>query len=199
MEQSLVLGQRVHLSADRTERQVAAWLLVCCALVFAVVMVGGVTRLTRSGLSIVEWQPIVGMLPPVSVAQWQEVFYKYQQSPEYRKINLGMSLDAFKRIFWWEYSHRLLGRVVGLVFFLPLLYFALRRRIGPGLALRLFWIFLLGALQGALGWYMVKSGLVDDPRVSQYRLTAHLGLAFLIFAAILWTALGLLAPQPAPP
>lgn len=176
----------------------AAWLLVCCTLVFALVIVGGVTRLTRSGLSIVEWRPIVGMLPPVSDAQWQEVFYKYQQTPEYQKVNLGMSLDAFKRIFWWEYFHRFLGRAVGLVFFVPLLYFALSRRIGPGLALRLFGIFLLGALQGALGWYMVKSGLVDDPRVSQYRLTAHLGLAFLILAAILWTALGLLAPQPAP-
>ncbi len=176
----------------------AAWLLVCCALVFALVVVGGVTRLTRSGLSIVEWQPIVGMLPPISDAQWQEVFYKYRQTPEYQKVNHGMPLDEFKRIFWWEYFHRLLGRAVGLVFFLPLLYFALSRKIGRGLAVRLFGIFLLGTLQGALGWYMVKSGLVDDPRVSQYRLTAHLGVAFLIFAAILWTALSLLAPRPGP-
>ncbi len=177
----------------------AAWLLLCCALVFAVVVVGGVTRLTRSGLSIVEWQPIVGILPPLSDAQWQEVFYKYQQTPEYQKVNLGMPLHEFKRIFWWEYFHRFLGRAMGLVFFVPLLYFALSRRIGRGLALRLFGIFLLGALQGALGWYMVRSGLVDDPRVSHYRLTAHLGLAFLIFAGILWTALSLLAPQAAPP
>jgi cytochrome c oxidase assembly protein subunit 15 len=200
MEQSLVLGQRVHLSAELAgRRQVAAWLLVCCALVFALVVVGGITRLTRSGLSIVEWQPIVGILPPVNDAQWQEVFHKYQQTPEYQKVNLGMRLDEFKRIFWWEYFHRLLGRAVGLVFFLPLLYFALSHRIGRGLALRLFGILLLGALQGALGWYMVKSGLVDDPRVSQYRLTAHLGLAFLIFASIFWTALDLLAPQPARP
>jgi cytochrome c oxidase assembly protein subunit 15 len=177
----------------------AAWLLLCCALVFALVVVGGVTRLTRSGLSIVEWQPIVGILPPLSDAQWQEVFYKYQQSPEYQKVNLGMPLGEFKRIFWWEYFHRLLGRAVGLVFILPLVYFAVSRRIGVRLGVRLFGIFSLGALQGALGWYMVKSGLVDDPRVSQYRLTAHLGLAFLIFAAILWTALGLLAPQRATP
>jgi heme a synthase len=200
MEQSFVFGQRVLLSGElAARRQVAVWLLVCCALVFALVVVGGITRLTRSGLSIVEWQPIVGILPPLTDAQWQDVFYKYQQTPEYQKVNLGMSLGEFKRIFWWEYFHRLLGRAVGLVFFLPLLYFALGRRIGAGLAVRLFGIFLLGALQGALGWYMVTSGLVDDPRVSQYRLTAHLGLAFLIFAAILWTALGLLAPLRAAP
>ena len=200
MEQSLVLEQRVNLSkAVAGRRHVAVWLLVCCALVFALVVVGGVTRLTHSGLSIVEWQPIVGMLPPLSDLQWQGVFYKYQQTPEYQKVNLGMPLDEFKRIFWWEYFHRLLGRAMGLVFFLPLLYFALSRRLGPGLALLLFGIFLLGALQGALGWYMVKSGLVDDPRVSQYRLTAHLGLAFLIFAAIFWTALSVLTPQRALP
>jgi heme a synthase len=200
MEQPLVLGQRVHLSSWLSgHRQVAAWLLVCCALVFALVVVGGVTRLTHSGLSIVEWQPIVGTLPPLSDAQWQEVFHKYQQTPEYQKVNLGMPLEEFKRIFWWEYFHRLLGRAVALVFFLPLLYLALSRKIGRGLALGLFGIFVLGALQGALGWYMVKSGLVDDPRVSHYRLTAHLGLAFLIFAATLWTALGVLAPRAAPP
>jgi cytochrome c oxidase assembly protein subunit 15 len=195
-----VLGHRVHLSADRSGRkQVAAWLLVCCAVVFAVVVVGGVTRLTGSGLSIVEWQPIVGMFPPLTDAQWDEVFYKYRETPQYQKVNLGMSLGEFKRIFWWEYFHRLLGRALGLVFFLPLLYFSLSRRIGSGLALRLFGIFLLGALQGALGWYMVKSGLVDDPRVSQYRLSAHLGLAFLIFAALFWTALSVLTPQRNPP
>jgi len=163
------------------------------------VVVGGITRLTQSGLSIVEWQPLVGTVPPLSDAQWQEVFYRYQQTPEYQKVNRGMSLDQFRVIFWWEYFHRLLGRAIGLVFFLPLFYFILSRRVGLRLALRLFGIFLLGALQGVLGWYMVKSGLVDDPRVSQYRLTAHLGLAFLIFAAIFWTALGLLAPQPDPP
>lgn len=184
-------------TSGAARKQVAAWLLVCCALVFAIVVVGGVTRLTHSGLSIVEWQPIVGTVPPLSDAQWQEVFYKYQQTPEYHKLNAGMSLDAFRVIFWWEYFHRLLGRAIGLVFFLPLLYFALSRKVDRRLATGLFGIFLLGALQGAVGWYMVKSGLVDDPRVSQYRLTAHLGLAFLIFAAMLWTALGILAPQPA--
>jgi cytochrome c oxidase assembly protein subunit 15 len=200
MGRSVDLAQRARSSTGGPAReQVAAWLLVCCALVFAMVVVGGITRLTHSGLSIVEWQPIVGAVPPLSNVQWQEVFYKYQQTPEYQKLNHGMSLDEFKRIFWWEYVHRLLGRTVGLVFFLPLLYFALSRKVDRRLATGLFGIFLLGALQGAVGWYMVKSGLVDDPRVSQYRLTTHLGLAFLIFAAMLWTALGVLAPQPANP
>jgi cytochrome c oxidase assembly protein subunit 15 len=198
MERSMGLVQRVQPSTGGVaRRQVAVWLLVCCALVFAMVVVGGVTRLTHSGLSIVEWQPIVGTIPPLSDAQWQELFHKYQQTPEYQKLNQGMALDEFRRIFWWEYFHRLLGRAVGLVFFLPLLYFILRGRVDRRLAAGLFGIFLLGALQGAVGWYMVKSGLVDDPRVSQYRLTAHLGLAFLIFAAMLWTALGVLTPQAA--
>jgi cytochrome c oxidase assembly protein subunit 15 len=174
---------------------VAAWLIACAALVLAMVVVGGVTRLTHSGLSIVEWQPIVGTLPPLDEAQWQETFAKYQQTPEYKLVNKGMSLAAFKGIFWWEYFHRLLGRLIGLVFVVPLLWFALTRRIDRALALRLLGIFVLGGLQGAMGWYMVKSGLVDDPRVSQFRLTAHLSLAFLIFAAMWWTALGLLYPR----
>src|SRR6266852_420861 len=176
-------------------RAVAAWLLVCCALVFAIVVVGGITRLTHSGLSIVEWQPIVGALPPLDEAGWHETFGKYKQTPEYRLVNPGMSLDDFKSIFWWEYVHRLLGRLTGAVFFLPLLWFALRGRIPRALAWKLGGILALGAAQGALGWYMVQSGLVDDPRVSQYRLTAHLGIAFLIYAAMLWIALDLLFPR----
>jgi heme a synthase len=178
-------------------RQVAVWLLVCCALVFAMVVVGGVTRLTHSGLSITEWQPIVGTLPPLTDAQWSAAFGKYQATPEYSQVNRGMTLDAFKGIFWWEYFHRLLGRAIGAVFLLPLLWFIARRRIPPGLAPQLFGIFALGALQGAMGWYMVQSGLVDDPRVSHLRLTAHLGLAFVIFAAMLWAALSLLRAAPA--
>lgn len=185
-------------AAASARKQVAAWLLVCCALVFAMVVVGGATRLTHSGLSIVEWQPLVGTVPPLSDADWQEVFQKYQHTPEYRKVNRGMALDEFKSIFWWEYFHRLLGRAIGVVFFVPLVWFALRGKIDRTLSWRLSGIFALGALQGAIGWYMVKSGLVDDPRVSQYRLTLHLGLAFLIFAAMFWTALGLLAPDAAP-
>ena len=177
-------------------RVVAVWLLTCCMLVFALVVVGGMTRLTHSGLSITEWQPIVGTLPPLSDSQWAEAFAKYQATPEYRQVNRGMTIDAFKGIFWWEYVHRLLGRLVGLAFIVPLLWFVVRGKLPAraGLAPKLFGIFLLGALQGALGWYMVQSGLVDDPRVSQLRLAAHLGLALLIFAAMLWTALMLLRP-----
>lgn len=178
-------------------REVAAWLLVCCALMFAMVVVGGVTRLSHSGLSITEWQPIVGTLPPMNDAQWSEAFLKYQATPEYSQVNRGMSLEAFKGIFWLEYFHRLLGRAIGAVFLLPLLWFIARRRIPPGFAPKLLGIFLLGALQGALGWYMVESGLVDNPRVSHFRLTAHLGLAFVIFAVMFWTALSLLESAPA--
>jgi cytochrome c oxidase assembly protein subunit 15 len=176
-------------------RSVAVWLLTCCALVFAVVVVGGTTRLTHSGLSIVEWQPIVGTLPPLGEGAWQEAFGKYQQTPEYRLVNPDMTLTGFKSIFWWEYVHRLLGRLVGAAFLLPFLWFALRGRIARALIWKLAGIFALGALQGAMGWAMVQSGLVDDPRVSQYRLTAHLGIAFLIYAAMLWIALDLLPPR----
>jgi heme a synthase len=188
--------------AATNHRAVAIWLLACAALIFAMVVVGGVTRLTHSGLSIVEWQPIVGTVPPLDDAQWQDAFAKYRQTPEYRQVNRGMTLEAFKGIFWWEYAHRLLGRLIGVVFLVPLAWFALRDRIPRAILPRLVGIFVLGGLQGALGWYMVQSGLVDDPRVSQYRLAAHLGLAAAIYAAIVWTALGLLYParaQPAAP
>jgi cytochrome c oxidase assembly protein subunit 15 len=184
---------------DAGRRAIAAWLLACAALVAVMVLVGGVTRLTHSGLSIVEWQPLVGTLPPLNEGDWQVVFEKYQQTPEYRLVNLGMSLAEFKGIFWWEYVHRLLGRFIGLAFFVPLAGFWIRGRLDRALALRLLGIFVLGGLQGALGWYMVQSGLVDDPRVSQFRLTAHLGLAFLLFGAMLWTALDLLRPRPSAP
>jgi len=176
-------------------RQIAIWLFICCAMVFATLVVGGVTRLTHSGLSIVEWQPIVGTIPPLSDTEWQATFDKYKATPEYIKVNHRMELDEFKGIFWWEYWHRVLGRSIGLVFFVPFLYFLLRRKIERPLIPKLLGIFVLGGLQGAMGWYMVKSGLVDDPRVSQYRLTAHLGLAFVIFAAMFWVALGLLAER----
>ena len=158
------------------------------------VVVGGVTRLTHSGLSITEWQPIVGTVPPLSAADWQAAFAKYQLTPEFRDVNHAMTLAEFKGIFWWEYFHRLLGRLIGAAFLLPFIYFLARRRVPEGYTRPLAVIFVLGGLQGALGWYMVKSGLVDDPRVSQFRLTAHLGLAVLIFGAMLWTALSLLDP-----
>ncbi len=181
-------------SVSSNRRAVAAWLLACCALVFLIVVVGGITRLTHSGLSIVEWQPIMGTLPPLGDAQWEETFAKYRQTPEFKLRNHDMTLPGFKRIFWWEYFHRLLGRLVGLAFLVPFVYFLVRKRIPEGLGWKLAGIFVLGGLQGALGWYMVKSGLVDDPRVSSLRLAAHLGLAFVIYGLMLWTALGLLFP-----
>ena len=177
---------------DSDRRGVAAWLLLCAALVCAIVVVGGVTRLTRSGLSIVEWQPLIGALPPLSAADWEALFAKYRATPEFRLVNFGMDLEGFKRIFWWEYFHRLLGRVIGLVYLLPFLWFLVRGSIGRALAWKLWGVFALGALQGLLGWYMVQSGLVDDPKVSQFRLTAHLGVALAIIAAQVWIALELL-------
>jgi heme a synthase len=176
--------------ADR--RAVAAWLLICAAFTFATVVVGGITRLTHSGLSITEWQPLVGALPPLSQADWEALFARYRASPQFLKVFPDMGLAGFKGIFWWEYAHRLLGRVIGLVFLLPALYFYFRKKLTQPLAWKLAGLFVLGGLQGALGWYMVQSGLVDDPRVSHFRLTAHLGLALVIFAAEFWLALDLL-------
>ena len=176
-------------------KQVVGWLVVCGILVFCMIIVGGATRLTHSGLSIVEWEPIVGTIPPLNDTDWNQVFEEYKGSPEYQLINFGMSLDEFKVIFWWEYFHRLLGRLIGFVFFVPFLFFLLTRRLNAGLTGRLLGIFALGGLQGGMGWYMVASGLVDEPNVSQYRLTAHLGIAFLIFGAITWTAMSVLYPS----
>ena len=180
---------------DKARRQIAHWLLACCGLVFAMVVLGGVTRLTRSGLSIVEWQPISGILPPLTQEAWLTLFEKYRHSPEYHQVNAGMSLDDFKGIFWLEYYHRLLGRIIGLTFFVPFLWFLVKGRIDARLGLRLGGIFVLGGLQGVMGWYMVDSGLIHDPRVSPFRLTTHLLLAFAIYAAMLWTALDLASPR----
>ena len=180
-----------RLISPQAHRAVAIWLLVCAALVYAVLVVGGITRLTHSGLSIVEWKPLIGALPPLSDEAWARLFEQYRATPEFRLVNFDLTLEGFKQIFWWEYAHRLMGRLVGLVFLLPLLWFIRSRVISRALAWRLAGIFALGGLQGALGWYMVASGLVDNPRVSQFRLTAHLGLALLIIGAILWTAWGL--------
>jgi len=185
--------------AGNRDRAIAAWLLACCALVVLMIVVGGITRLTHSGLSIVEWQPLLGAIPPLSEADWVVLFDKYKLTPEYQKVNAGMPLEGFKAIFWWEYLHRLLGRGIGVAFLLPYLWFLFRRAIHGALAWKLAGIFVLGGLQGAMGWYMVKSGLVDDPRVSHFRLTAHLGLAFVILGAMLWVAMGLLSPAAAQP
>ena len=180
---------------DRDRRLVAGWLFLCAALVFAIVLVGGVTRLTRSGLSIVEWQPLIGALPPLSQADWEALFARYRETPEFRLVNFDMTLEGFKTIFWWEYLHRLLARGIGLVFLLPYLYFLLKKKLDRVLAWQLAGIFLLGAAQGAMGWIMVKSGLVDDPKVNPVRLMAHLGLALGIFAGELWLAMQLLSPK----
>ncbi len=176
-------------------RMIARWLLVCCALVFAMVILGGVTRLTGSGLSMVDWRPVTGILPPLTDEAWQRTFEMYQETPEFQKKNSYMDVNDFKGIFWLEYLHRLLGRTIGIVFLLPFLFFVWRGYIRRDEWLKYGAMFVLGGLQGLLGWYMVKSGLVDNPAVSQYRLTAHLIAAFLIYAYMLWVALNLLYPD----
>jgi cytochrome c oxidase assembly protein subunit 15 len=166
-------------------KPLALWLFSVCGLVFMMVSIGAITRLTDSGLSMVEWRPLLGFIPPLNEAEWERVFGLYQQSPEFQFKHMWMGMDDFKAIFFWEWSHRFLGRVIGLAYALPLLVFWLRGMIPSGYKLKLFGLFILGGMQGVLGWYMVKSGLVDDPYVSHYRLAAHLGLAFLIFALML--------------
>lgn len=184
---------------SRKESRVSAvrvWLFVVAALVFAMVFVGGATRLTGSGLSITEWQPILGVMPPASETAWLEAFEKYRQIPEYKLVNNGMSLEGFKVLYWWEWGHRLLGRLVGLVFFVPFAYFLIRRSIPKRFVPRIAALFILGGAQGALGWFMVRSGLSERVDVSQYRLAAHLGLAVLIAGYAFWLALSIRKPRP---
>lgn len=173
------------------DQQIAGWLIVCAVVIFGMIILGGVTRLTNSGLSMVEWKPLMGIIPPLTEQAWLETFNKYKQFPEYQKINMGMTLDAFKGIFLYEYLHRVLGRLIGVLYFFPFLFFVLKGRIRVGLMPKLVVLFFMGGLQGLLGWYMVKSGLVNDPRVSQYRLASHLGLAVLIYSYMLWIILDL--------
>lgn len=180
---------------NRNNRQIAIWLIVIAALIFTMVVLGGVTRLTRSGLSMVEWQPIMGVIPPLNQTEWMETFEKYKQFPEYQKVNKGMSLDEFKSIFYFEYSHRVLGRTIGLAFLIPLILFWRQKKVSLAMRPKLVTIFILGGLQGLLGWFMVKSGLVDRPHVSQYRLTAHLSAAIIIYGYILWVVFDLLFPR----
>src|SRR3954452_7189254 len=183
-------------SASKRRPFVRAWLYAVAALMVLTLVVGGATRLTESGLSIVEWKPVTGVMPPLSQAAWQAEFAKYRQIPQYRERNSGMSLDEFKTIYWWEWSHRLLARLVGAAFLLPFLFFLWRGWIEPGLKARLWALFGGGAVLGGVGWWMVSSGLAGRVSVSQYRLAFHLTLACTIYAAILWTARGL-EPQPA--
>src|SRR4030081_2125627 len=169
------------------DRAVRWWLLSIAALIAIMVLVGGATRLTESGLSIVEWKPVTGTLPPLNQAQWTAAFEAYKTIPQYRELNAGMDLAEFKTIFWWEWSHRLLGRAIGVSYLLPFLWFLWRGVLSSDLRRRLWLIFGLGALQGGVGWWMVASGLSQRVEVSQYRLATHLVLALLIFAAIVWT------------
>lgn len=179
------------------DRAVARWLLICCGLVFLMVMLGGVTRLTGSGLSMVDWRPVTGILPPLTADEWQRTFEMYQQTPEFEKKNSYMDVSDFKGIFWLEYLHRVLGRLIGIAFFVPFLWFFAKGYIQNKDTPKYLTMFMLGGLQGLLGWYMVKSGLVDNPAVSQYRLTAHLMAAFLVYGFMLWVALSLWSPQQA--
>jgi heme a synthase len=177
-----------RLADDSRTRAIRLWLCTVAALVLVMVLVGGATRLTESGLSITEWRPVTGALPPLNGGQWQAEFEKYQVIPQYRELNRGMSLAEFKTIFWWEWAHRLLGRLIGAAFLLPFLCFLWRGWIASELRPRLWFIFGLGALQGAVGWWMVASGLADRVEVSQYRLATHLVLACAVYVALVWTA-----------
>jgi len=182
---------RTEAGVEGHRRAVAVWLFASCALIFLMVVVGGITRLTLSGLSITEWQPVVGIVPPLFTAEWSAAFAKYKEVPEYRAVHLAMSLDEFKGIYLWEYAHRLLGRLIGVAFAGPFVWFLVRGCLPRRLVPLLCGILLLGFAQGGLGWYMVKSGLADRVEVSQYRLVTHLALALAIYTAILWAALGI--------
>lgn len=183
---------RSNVRPNARRHAIALWLLAIAALVFAMVVVGGITRLTESGLSITRWDVVSGTLPPLTENQWLQQFTLYQQSSQYQLMNRGMSLAEFKGIFFWEYVHRLLGRLLGLAFALPLAWFWIRRQIPDGYKLRLLALFALGGLQGTIGWWMVASGLVDRTEVAPERLAAHLSNAFIIMAGCIWTALDLI-------
>lgn len=174
---------------ESKNKLIFAWLIAGCVLIFSMVIIGGITRLTGSGLSITEWNVIMGTFPPMNDAQWQDSFVKYQSSPQFQKVNFDMDLSGFKAIFFWEYLHRLIGRMIGLVFILPFGYFLFKKWFDRQLLIRSVIILGLGGLQGLLGWLMVKSGLVDNPRVSHYRLAAHLLTAFFTFGFTFWVAL----------
>lgn len=189
------IGSTAGQSSDRFVR---AWLIVVALLVLAMIIVGGATRLTDSGLSITEWQPLMGAVPPLTQSDWQAALEKYRQTLQYRSVNAGMSLEAFKFIFWWEWGHRFLGRVIGLAIALPLAVLWLSGRLRPSLARRIFGVGLLVGLQGGIGWYMVQSGLVDRIDVSQYRLALHLSVAFVILGWLVWLILDLAPPRAEP-
>jgi cytochrome c oxidase assembly protein subunit 15 len=184
---------------DRNRRWVAAWLFTLCVMVLGMIVLGGATRLTGSGLSIMEWAPLLGALPPMSEAEWERLFRLYQQIPQYHLLHEGFGLDGFKQIFWLEWTHRLWGRLIGLVFAVPLIVFWARGAIAPWLRPRLIVLFLLGAAQGAVGWFMVASGFFpESTAVSPYRLVVHLAVALVLYVALLWTGLSVVWPLPSP-
>jgi len=177
------------MQIERYRRGVSIWLLFVAGMVLFMIIVGGLTRLTQSGLSMVEWRPLMGTIPPITEAEWLDVFAKYKAYPEYQKVNKGMSLSEFKPIFYFEYSHRILGRLIGLVFALPAVFFWIKKAFPKAMIPKMLLLFVLGGAQGVIGWWMVKSGLVDRPDVSHYRLTLHLGMAVSLYIALLWIAL----------
>jgi len=172
-------------------KKIAIWLFFTAFMVFAMAVIGAITRLTESGLSMVEWRPLIGTIPPMNAEEWQRVFDLYRETPEYQKKNAGMSLDEFQYIFFWEWFHRFWGRLIGLVYALPFFWFLVTKQIPKGYHWKLFGLLILGGLQGVMGWYMVQSGLIDRPSVSHYRLAAHLSLAFLIFGLLIWVGTSL--------
>ena len=184
------------ISPDRKQRLVSIWLVLCLVMIASIVVIGGITRLTESGLSIVEWKPISGIIPPMDDVAFQKEFDDYKTSPQFKKTFPDMSLDEFKHIYWLEYIHRLLGRIAGVLFLLPLLCFAAFKILAGKKLLKLVCIFALGGAQGLIGWYMVQSGLENDPHVSQYRLALHLGCGFMLFGLILWQVLSYTYPKP---
>ncbi len=188
----------IDVEQMHSDRWVARWLFLCAGMVFAMAVIGAITRLTESGLSIMEWAPFTGALPPFSEAEWQRLFALYKQIPEFQQDNPDMTLSEFKEIFWWEYIHRLWGRLIGVVFALPFLWFLLRRRLAKGLLPHLLALLALGGLQGGLGWFMVASGFSDRTDVSQYRLVLHLGMAVVIYIYLVRVALGLRHPRREP-
>ncbi|WP_412561344.1 COX15/CtaA family protein [Winogradskyella sp. MIT101101] len=179
----------------KDNKAVIYWLLIGCALIFVMVIVGGITRLTHSGLSISNYKLISGTIPPMNEVEWNEAFDLYKQYPEYQKLNYGMSLEEFKDIYFWEWIHRVIGRFIGLVFIIPFVYFLIKKRLSKSTIKKSIILLIMGGFQGFLGWYMVKSGLVDRPDVSHYRLAAHLTTAFLTFAYTFWVALDLMFPN----
>jgi len=177
---------------ENPNKSVVVWLLSGCLLIFLMVIIGGITRLTNSGLSMVDWKLIMGSIPPLNESEWLQTFEQYKQFPEYQKVNTHFTLSEFKSIFFWEYLHRLIGRIIGLVFIIPFAYFLIKKKLSKKLIKQCLLILMMGALQGFIGWWMVKSGLVNNPDVSHYRLAIHLITAFLTFAYTFWVALGLI-------